>query len=175
MACPARQIVANAGVEGSVVVGKILENKSQTFGFDAQTEQYAAIPPSRAFLASSARLGPKPRTSKPAPGHKIYPYLLRGLSIKRPNQVWAADITYIPIGRGFLYLVAVIDWASRAVQRGFRPPSTGRVKPRVLSEIKDKPPVSAIMQRARRVCLPGPKPGGICDLGSAARRSTYGP
>ena len=60
-------------------------------------------------------LGPKPRTSKPAPGHKIYPYLLRGLTIDRPNQVWAADITYIPIGRGFLYLAAVIDWASRAV------------------------------------------------------------
>jgi putative transposase len=60
-------------------------------------------------------LGPKPRTSKPAPGHKIYPYLLRGLTIDRSNQVWAADITYIPIGRGFLYLVAVIDWASRAV------------------------------------------------------------
>jgi hypothetical protein len=55
-------------------------------------------------------LGPKPRTSKPAPGHKIYPYLLRGLSIARPNQVWAADITYIPIGKGFLYLVAIIDW-----------------------------------------------------------------
>jgi len=60
-------------------------------------------------------LGPKPRTSTPAPGHKIYPYLLRDLTIDRPNQVWAADITYIPIGRGFLYLVAVIDWASRAV------------------------------------------------------------
>jgi len=60
-------------------------------------------------------LGPKPRTSQPAPGHKIYPYLLRGLTIDRSNQVWAADITYIPIGRGFLYLVAVIDWASRAV------------------------------------------------------------
>ena len=60
-------------------------------------------------------LGPKPRTSKPAPGHKIYPYLLRGLTIDRPNQVWASDITYIPVGRGFLYLVAVIDWASRAV------------------------------------------------------------
>ena len=62
-----------------------------------------------------AALGPKPRTSKPAPGHKVYPYLLRGLVIDRPNQVWAADITYIPIGRGFLYLVAIIDWASRAV------------------------------------------------------------
>jgi putative transposase len=62
-----------------------------------------------------AALGPKPRTTKPAPGHKIFPYLLRGLAIERPNQVWAADITYVPIGRGFLYLVAVIDWASRAV------------------------------------------------------------
>jgi putative transposase len=62
-----------------------------------------------------AALGPKPRTSKPAPGHKIFPYLLRGLTVDRPNQVWAADITYIPIGRGFLYLVAIMDWASRAV------------------------------------------------------------
>jgi putative transposase len=62
-----------------------------------------------------AALGPKPRTTRPAPGHTIYPYLLRDLTVERPNQVWAADITYIPIGRGFLYLVAVIDWASRAV------------------------------------------------------------
>jgi putative transposase len=62
-----------------------------------------------------AALGPKPRTSKPTPGHKIFPYLLRDLVIARPNQVWCADITYIPIGRGFLYLVAVMDWASRAV------------------------------------------------------------
>jgi len=62
-----------------------------------------------------AALGPKPRTTKPVPGHKIFPYLLRNLAIDRPNQVWAADITYVPIGRGFLYLVAVIDWASRAV------------------------------------------------------------
>ena len=60
-------------------------------------------------------LGPKPNTSKPAPGHKIYPYLLRGLKIERPNHVWCADITYISIGRGFLYLVALMDWASRAV------------------------------------------------------------
>jgi putative transposase len=57
----------------------------------------------------------RPRTSKPAPGHKIYPYLLGGLKIKRPNQVWAADITYIPMARGFLYLVAIIDWYSRYV------------------------------------------------------------
>ncbi len=62
-----------------------------------------------------AALGPKPNTSKPAPGHKIFPYLLRHLTIDRPNHVWAADITYLPIGRGFLYLVAIIDWASRAV------------------------------------------------------------
>ncbi len=57
----------------------------------------------------------KPNTSKPAPGHKIYPYLLRGLTIDRPNQVWAADITYIPMARGFVYLFAVMDWRSRRV------------------------------------------------------------
>jgi len=62
-----------------------------------------------------AALGPKPRTTRPAPGHKIYPYLLRDVTVDRPNQVWAADITYLPLGRGFLYLVAVMDWASRAV------------------------------------------------------------
>src|SRR3954463_7795879 len=62
-----------------------------------------------------AALGPKPNTTKPAPGHKIYPYLLRNMTIDRPNHVWAADITYLPIGRGFLYMVAIIDWASRAV------------------------------------------------------------
>jgi putative transposase len=66
-------------------------------------------------LMGIAALGPKPRTSKPAPGHRIYPYLLRDVTIERANHVWAADITYIPIGRGFLYLVAIIDWASRAV------------------------------------------------------------
>jgi putative transposase len=61
-----------------------------------------------------AALGPKPRTTKPSPGHTIHPYLLRDLTVDRVNQVWAADITYVPIGRGFLYLVAVMDWASRA-------------------------------------------------------------
>jgi putative transposase len=60
-------------------------------------------------------LGPRPKTSKRAMGHAVIPYLLKGLKIARPNQVWAADITYIPIGRGFLYLVAIMDWASRAV------------------------------------------------------------
>ena len=57
----------------------------------------------------------RPCTSKPAPGHKIYPYLLRGLVIDRPNQVWAMDITYIPMARGFVYLAAVVDWFSRRV------------------------------------------------------------
>jgi putative transposase len=57
----------------------------------------------------------KPRTSKPAEGHRIYPYLLRNLSITRPNQVWAMDITYIPMARGFIYLAAVVDWFTRRV------------------------------------------------------------
>ena len=57
----------------------------------------------------------KPNTSKPAPGHKIYPYLLRKLPIIRPNQVWAMDITYIPMARGFIYLAAVLDWFTRRV------------------------------------------------------------
>jgi putative transposase len=62
-----------------------------------------------------AALYPKKRTTVPAPGHEIFPYLLRGMKIERPNQVWCADITYVPLPRGFLYLVAIMDWASRAV------------------------------------------------------------
>lgn len=58
---------------------------------------------------------PKPDTSRPHPKHNIYPYLLRGLAIDRPNQVWATDITYIPMQKGFLYLVAILDWATRRV------------------------------------------------------------
>jgi putative transposase len=57
----------------------------------------------------------RPRTTQPEPGHKIYPYLLRGLEITRPNQVWAMDITYIPMARGFVYLAVVLDWFSRRV------------------------------------------------------------
>jgi putative transposase len=57
----------------------------------------------------------RPRTTKPEPGHKIYPYLLRDMTITRPNQVWAMDITYIPMTRGFVYLAAVLDWANRRV------------------------------------------------------------
>jgi putative transposase len=57
----------------------------------------------------------RPNTSKPAPGHKVYPYLLRNLPVVRPNQVWAMDITYIPMAQGFVYLAAVVDWFSRKV------------------------------------------------------------
>lgn len=62
-----------------------------------------------------AALYQKPRLSKPHPDHKVYPYLLRGLEITRANHVWAADITYLPMARGFCYLVAIMDWASRKV------------------------------------------------------------
>jgi putative transposase len=62
-----------------------------------------------------ASVAPQPNTSRPGKNHKIYPYLLRGLRIDRPNQVWATDITYIPMARGFLYLVAILDWYSRKV------------------------------------------------------------
>ena len=57
----------------------------------------------------------RPNTSRPAPGHKIYPYLLRNLAVTRPDQVWAMDISYIPMARGFVYLAAVIDWFTRRV------------------------------------------------------------
>ena len=58
---------------------------------------------------------PKPNLSRPASGHEIYPYLLRGVAIERANQVWSTDITYIPMRGGFLYLVAIMDWYSRYV------------------------------------------------------------
>ena len=57
----------------------------------------------------------RPRTTKPEPGHKVYPYLLRGVEITRPNQVWAMDITYIPMAKGFVYLAVVLDWFSRRI------------------------------------------------------------
>ena len=66
-------------------------------------------------VMSIRSVAPQPRTSQPNKQHKVYPYLLRNLNIDRPNQVWAADITYIPMPRGFLYLVAIIDWHTRKV------------------------------------------------------------
>ena len=62
-----------------------------------------------------AGMAPGPNTSRPHPEHKVYPYLLRGLAVVRPNQVWSTDITYIRLARGFVYLVAIIDWYSRKV------------------------------------------------------------
>src|ERR1700721_161180 len=66
-------------------------------------------------LLGLAAIYQRPNTSKPAEAHKIYPYLLRGLAIERVNQVWCSDITYIPMAKGFLYLVVIMDWVSRAV------------------------------------------------------------
>jgi putative transposase len=66
-------------------------------------------------LLGLAAIYQRPNTSKPAAAHKIYPYLLRGLTIERVNQVWCSDITYIPMAKGFLYLVVIMDWVSRAV------------------------------------------------------------
>lgn len=66
-------------------------------------------------LMGLAAVAPGPRTSTPAPGHKVFPYLLKGITISRPNQVWSADITYVPVTGGFMYLVVVMDWYSRFV------------------------------------------------------------
>jgi putative transposase len=66
-------------------------------------------------LMGLVALAPGPSTSRPHPAHKVYPYLLRGVEVTRANQVWAADITYLPMAHGFCYLVAIIDWYSRTV------------------------------------------------------------
>jgi len=66
-------------------------------------------------LMGMEAMAPKPKTSEPHPEHAVYPYLLRGLQISRVNQVWATDITYVPMRAGFLYLVAIMDWYSRRV------------------------------------------------------------
>ena len=66
-------------------------------------------------LLGLAAIYQRPNTSKPVAAHKIYPYLLRGLAIERVNQVWCSDVTYIPMAKGFVYLVAIMSWVSRAV------------------------------------------------------------
>jgi len=91
----ARRLVAWLGTQGHTVNRKRVKRLMQLMGL--------------------AAIYQRPRTSRPAPEHRIYPYLLRGLVIERINQVWAADICYIPMARGFLYLVAVMDWVSRYV------------------------------------------------------------
>ena len=67
------------------------------------------------LMLGISAVAPRSNLSKPCKGHKVYPYLLRDIEITRPNQVWAADITYIPLPGGFMYLVAVMDWHSRKV------------------------------------------------------------
>jgi putative transposase len=91
----ARRMAAWLGTQGHLVNRKRVKRLMQLMGL--------------------AAIYQRPRTSRPAPEHRIYPYLLRGLVIERINQVWAADICYIPMARGFLYLVAVMDWVSRYV------------------------------------------------------------
>jgi putative transposase len=91
----ARRMVAALRQDGAIVNRKRVRRLMRVMGLEAIYQ--------------------KPNTSKGHPDHKVYPYLLRGLAIERPNQVWCADITYIPMAKGFVYLVAVMDWFSRRV------------------------------------------------------------
>lgn len=90
-----RRMVQALATQGLVVNAKRVRRLLQVMGLEA--------------------IYPKPSLSRPAPGHRIYPYLLRGVSVTRPDQVWSSDITYIRLRGGFVYLVAVIDWFSRYV------------------------------------------------------------
>ena len=90
---------------------RMLQGLLKKEGFEVGRRHVATLMKRMAIEALYRR----PNTSKPSPGHKIHPYLLRGLVINRPNQVWATDITYIPMARGFIYLTAVIDWFTRRV------------------------------------------------------------
>ena len=92
---------------GSRNIAKTLRER----GFEANRKRVQRL----MRLMGLESVAPKPNTSKPNEAHPVYPYLLRGLTIDRPNQVWAADITYIHLGRGYAYLVAIMDWHSRRV------------------------------------------------------------
>ena len=98
-------------------------------------------------------VAPKPNTSKPNEEHPVYPYLLRGVKIDRPNQVWAADITYIPLAHGFAYLVAIMDWASQ------------RMLSWRLSNTMDATSASCAAYAARGISGTMPSPG-LCRLGA---------
>lgn len=121
----------------------------------------------------------RPNTSKPVPGHKVYPFLLRNLPVTRPNQAWAMDITYIPMARGFVYLAAVVDWFSRRVLAWRRLSitlETGR--PRITGEAPTAAPACA---RTTRIDLPGPHPSPTASRsaprasGSSSRRMSRRP
>jgi putative transposase len=90
---------------------RMLRGLLRAQGFDVGRRHVATLMKKMGIEAIYRR----PNTSRKHPGHPIYPYLLRGLKIDRPGQVWAMDITYIPMARGFVYLAAVLDWASRKV------------------------------------------------------------
>jgi len=96
--CPfygSRKIAEQLGTEGVHVNRKRMQRLMRTMGLEG--------------------MAPGPSTSRPHPAHPKYPYLLRGLTVERPNQVWATDITYLPLERGYAFLVAIMDWFSRAV------------------------------------------------------------
>ena len=97
-----------------------LARQAKAVGISRGSIYYRPRPVGEAGLGLMRRMGiealyRKPNTSRRRPGHTVYPYLLRGLEVSRPNQVWAMDITYIPMARGFVYLAAVMDWHSRKV------------------------------------------------------------
>src|SRR6267142_417923 len=127
--------VALAAIKGDRTLAQLAEqfdvHPNQITSWKAQLESGAsdvfgpgggngAEPPAVDVKTLMRRMGiealyRRPRTTQPEPGHKIYPYRLRGLEITRPNQVWAMDITYIPMAKGFVYLAVVLDWATRRV------------------------------------------------------------
>ena len=98
-------------LEFPFAVSRMLRDLLRQEGIEIGRQHVATLMKKMAIEAIYRR----PNTSKPTPGHKIYPYLLRKLPIVRPNQVWATDISYIPMARGFVYLVAIVDWFSRKV------------------------------------------------------------
>ena len=88
-----------------------VRDELQTLGYAVNRKRVRRLMRRMGLVA----LYPKPRTSIPGAGHTIYPYRLKGLSIDRPNQVWATDITFIPMAKGFMYLIAIMDWRTRKV------------------------------------------------------------
>jgi hypothetical protein len=99
-------------------------------------------------LAGLVAIYQRPNTSKPAPAHKIYPYLLGGIAIERVNQVWCADVTYIPMAKGFLYLVVIMDWVSRAVLAWRLSSTLGALRPWKKRSSGTAAPRSSIPTRA---------------------------
>ena len=98
---------------------------------------------------------PKRSTSRPAPGHKVYPYLLRNMAITKPDQVWASDITYIPLQHGFLYLTAVMDLYSRAIASSEGGTSIAMSRPKASDDWLPRA-IEPTSRRTTRDCFNGP-------------------